>query len=163
VSKNNLKRILNAEGQSQTTLARISGVSGSTLNRVFNEKRTPSPKTLAKIVSGLNKILVSSGSKNKYELIDVFPNAKITRRSLAENNLKEILDSEGKSQVELANAAGISDGTLNKIFNGKITPSIKILNKILTGLNKISEKKQYKFSEVFPSNGDEDDEDDDGK
>jgi transcriptional regulator with XRE-family HTH domain len=154
VAKNNLKRILDEEGKSQADLCRISNVSTGTLNKVFNEKRTPAPKTLSKIVAGLNKI-----SEKRYARIDVFPNIQAVRESVSENNLKEILDKEGKTQTELEKVSNVNVGTINKVFNERNKPAKKTLSKIVDGINQISETK-YNFSEVFPNYGDEDDDDD---
>lgn len=80
---------------------------------------------------------------------------------VATNNLKKVLPIEGVTQVELAKASGLSEGTINKIYNGKRTPAPTSMFKILKGLNDLS-KNKYVITEIFPNykpDGDDEQED----
>ena len=65
---NNLKRILDAESLTQVAIAARSGVSKSTINKVYNQKRDVAPKTRSRIVRAIN-----SFSENNYSIQDIFP------------------------------------------------------------------------------------------
>ena len=67
--KNNLKKVLESEGITQAELARRSGISLATINRVYNAKRSPSERTISKILKAVNKL--SAG--RQYESEDIFP------------------------------------------------------------------------------------------
>lgn len=67
------------------------------------------------------------------------------------NNLKNTLDSNGISQAELAADAKISLGTINKLYNCKISVTQKTQSKLIIGLNKVSTKK-YTVDQIFPQN-----------
>ncbi|WP_374139167.1 MULTISPECIES: helix-turn-helix transcriptional regulator [unclassified Sphingomonas] len=80
---------------------------------------------------------------------------------VATNNLKKILPEEGVTQVQLAKASGLSEGTINKIYNGKRTPAPTSMFKILKGLNELSNR-TYAITDVFPKykpDGDDEQED----
>lgn len=77
---------------------------------------------------------------------------------MATNNLKKILPREGLTQVQLAKASGLSEGTINKIYNGKRTPAPTSMFKILKGLNEISGS-NYQIRDVFPKFKPDDDDD----
>ena len=64
---NRLKIVLRNEGVTQAALARESGVSEATVNKVYNAKRNPAPATKGKLVKGLNKL-----ATNKYSVDDIF-------------------------------------------------------------------------------------------
>ena len=67
MAKNNLKKELDDAGKSQEELSKISGVSTSSINKVYNQKRVLAPKTNAKIVKGLVKL-----TKKNYKVEDIF-------------------------------------------------------------------------------------------
>jgi transcriptional regulator with XRE-family HTH domain len=76
MSKNNLRNVLDNEGISQIDLARACNVSNGTINKVYNQRRTPSPKTMSKILKGLNRL-----AENEYVLKDIFPKLRVRRKT----------------------------------------------------------------------------------
>lgn len=69
MAKNNLKTILANETLTQSRLATLSGVSSSTVSKIYNGKKTPAPTTMGKLVNGLNKHVKAK----RYKIKDVFP------------------------------------------------------------------------------------------
>ena len=68
--ENSLKQLRIEEGLSQTELANLSGVSVKTLGRIELRTRSVAPRTLYKVLKGLNK----NPHKNKaYDFDEVFP------------------------------------------------------------------------------------------
>ena len=67
---------------------------------------------------------------------------------MAQNGLKNVLINEGITQAELTKESGISQGTINKVCNGKRTPSPTTQHKILKALNKLTHTK-YELSDIF--------------
>ncbi len=67
----------------------------------------------------------------------------------AENTLRNILDSNGLGQTELAIESKVSLGTINKLCNNHISVTLKTKNRLLIGLNKLSGK-HLTIDEVFP-------------
>ena len=72
MATNNLKKILTKEGISQVELAKESTLSDGTINKICNQKRTPAPTSMFRILNALNKLL----EKEKYQITDLFPNYK---------------------------------------------------------------------------------------
>jgi len=68
MAKNDLKKILQKEGILQAELARKSGVSAGTINRLCSKKRAVTPTTQAKIIKALNQL-----TDKKYGVYDIFP------------------------------------------------------------------------------------------
>lgn len=68
MARNNLRAILIDEGVTQAELSRKSNLSAGTINKVCNQKRSPSPTTVSKIVKSLNNL-----AGKKYDNDDVFP------------------------------------------------------------------------------------------
>ncbi len=67
MASNNLQKELDTNGKSQKELADESGVSITTISKVYNKKKTPAPKTQAKIVQGLSKLV-----EKEYKVVDIF-------------------------------------------------------------------------------------------
>ncbi len=67
MASNNLQKELDSNGKSQKELSDESGVSVGTISKVYNKKKTPAPKTCAKIVQGLNKL-----TNKEYAVNDIF-------------------------------------------------------------------------------------------
>jgi DNA-binding XRE family transcriptional regulator len=65
------------------------------------------------------------------------------------NQLKETIQNEGISQIDLANAAEVAQGTINKICNGQYKPSKTMKSRIIKGLNKKAGK-VYETDVIFP-------------
>lgn len=74
--KNNLRIVLESEAITQEWLARESGLSTGTVNKIANQKARPAPTTIRKIVKGLNIL-----SKNSYSITDLFPESEESRSS----------------------------------------------------------------------------------
>ncbi|MGZ8160648.1 MAG: helix-turn-helix domain-containing protein [Methylobacter sp.] len=64
MAKNILRMVLDKHGNSQTDLARTSGISISTINKVCQEKLNPAPKTKGKILLALNSL---TGTKYNHD------------------------------------------------------------------------------------------------
>ncbi|MDV3349615.1 XRE family transcriptional regulator [Leptolyngbyaceae cyanobacterium CCMR0082] len=69
MATNNLKRVLANEELTQGKVAQASGVSTSSLSKYYNQRRTPSPTTMGKIVNGINRLVGAS----RYKITDIFP------------------------------------------------------------------------------------------
>ena len=67
MANNCLKDKLDSHGVSQADLSKETGVSTGTINRVCSKTRTPAPRTMSRIVQGLNKL-----SKSEYGVSDIF-------------------------------------------------------------------------------------------
>lgn len=67
---------------------------------------------------------------------------------MANNCLKDKLDSHGVSQAELSRETGISTGTINRVCNRKRTPALRTKSKIVNGLNTLSSQ-SYTTEEIF--------------
>lgn len=67
---------------------------------------------------------------------------------MANNYLKEKLDSHGVSQADLSKEAGVSTGTINRVCNKKRTPAPRTQSKIVHGLNQLS-KSKYSVGDIF--------------
>lgn len=67
---NNLKKYREESGLSQAELSRLSNVSEKTIRDIENNKKTGAPKTLHRIVYGLNK---SNHKTKDYSFEEVFP------------------------------------------------------------------------------------------
>ncbi len=68
---------------------------------------------------------------------------------MAKNNLKRILEIEGIIEPALASKIDLSIGTINKISNQKLKGSPKTRNRIVNGINLITEK-SYTLEDIFP-------------
>ncbi len=73
MASNNLKKVLAEEGIHQGDLAWASGISKGTINKVYNQRRTPAPTTMGRMTKGLNALLKTE----KYQILDLFPKAKL--------------------------------------------------------------------------------------
>lgn len=71
VANNNLKDLLIKEGISQVDLAKESDLSEGTINKISNQKRTPSPRSMFRILNALNRL-----AEKTYKINDIFPNYK---------------------------------------------------------------------------------------
>ena len=71
LATNTLKELLDQAGLSQEDLAQESGVSVSTVNKVYNRKRSVAPKTMGRITNAINAL-----SNQSYSIADVFPKYK---------------------------------------------------------------------------------------
>jgi transcriptional regulator with XRE-family HTH domain len=71
MANNQLRQALEENGVRQTELSQASGVSISLISKIVNNRRTPSPTTVTKIVKGLSKI---AGTEVPPE--SVFPNSR---------------------------------------------------------------------------------------
>lgn len=69
---------------------------------------------------------------------------------MASNNLHTALVKECISQSKLANACGLSSGTINRISNQKRSGSPITNHKIIKGLSKLTGK-NYTYKEIFPN------------
>lgn len=67
---NNLKKIREEAGLSKAELARLSGVSETTIRHVENSKREVTEKTKHRLVNALNK---SNHKPKEYKFEEVFP------------------------------------------------------------------------------------------
>ena len=67
MARNWLKDLCQKEGVRQVELSERSGVGYSTINKIYNNHRTVSPTTKAKVVKALNDL-----SKNSYSIEEVF-------------------------------------------------------------------------------------------
>ncbi len=65
------------------------------------------------------------------------------------NSLRKILTNEGLTQAEVARAAGISHGTISKVYHQKRRPSIVTIMRIVNAVNRLAYE-HYKVEEVFP-------------
>jgi len=71
---NNLQAVLEKEGIKQTEMSKESGVSGSTINKLANNRLIVTKTTQNRLIIAINKI------RNKtYSLDDVFPSNRSTR------------------------------------------------------------------------------------
>ena len=68
--------------------------------------------------------------------------------NMANNCLKEKLDSHGVSQADLSKESGVSTGTINRVCSQDRTPAPRTKTKIVNGLNKLSESK-YEVADIF--------------
>ena len=69
---------------------------------------------------------------------------------MATNNLKKILTENGINQTELANKIKMAAGTINRICSKKYKPAPTSQNKILLGVNELSDK-NYNLTDIFPN------------
>lgn len=65
------------------------------------------------------------------------------------NNLKQVIDSEGLTQVELSKISNVSIGTLSRIVNNKITPTARLKNKIVKAINSHLNTDKYLLLDIF--------------
>lgn len=70
---------------------------------------------------------------------------------MATNSLKATLVKEGIKQSELANAARVAPGTVNKICNGKMTAAPTTCNRLVAALNKLIGSEKYRVEDIFPA------------
>lgn len=56
MTKNKLKVLMEHYGITQADIARLSGVSYRTINRIYHQSRTPTPKVQNKITVALNTL-----------------------------------------------------------------------------------------------------------
>lgn len=75
MAKNNLKATLQKEGITQVELSSPANVSTGSISKYINQKRTPSPTTMSKIVKGINQL-----SGKSYTTKDIFPNSKPSKK-----------------------------------------------------------------------------------
>jgi len=68
MNRNNLGRVLRNEGITPIQLSRVTGVSLGIINNVYKDRRTPTPKTKAILIHGLNEL-----SQNEYLPEEIFP------------------------------------------------------------------------------------------
>ncbi len=71
-------------------------------------------------------------------------------RDIPHCNLKEILEKEGISQIDLSGSIKTAYGTINKTCNNRYNPAPTLKNKILKGVNKLSDR-IYTLEEIFPN------------
>lgn len=71
-------------------------------------------------------------------------------RDISNCNLKEILEKEGINQIDLSKSIKKAYGTINKICNNRYNPPPTLKNKILKGVNKLSDR-IYTLEEIFPN------------
>jgi transcriptional regulator with XRE-family HTH domain len=71
MATNQLRQVLEENGVRQTELSQVSGVSVSLISKIVNNRRTPSPTTIAKIIRGLSKI-----AGNEVPPESIFPNSR---------------------------------------------------------------------------------------
>jgi predicted transcriptional regulator len=64
--------------------------------------------------------------------------------------LKQILETEGIKQSDLARVSDISSGTINRTCNGKLMPAPTTRSRIIKALVELSGK-EYKPETVFPN------------
>ncbi len=69
VAVNKLKQILNDEGLSQAELARETGVSTSTINRVCQQRKAVAPRTQTRLTIGVTKL---SQNGKEYTVKEIF-------------------------------------------------------------------------------------------
>jgi transcriptional regulator with XRE-family HTH domain len=67
---------------------------------------------------------------------------------MANNLLREKLDSHGIRQVDIAKKSGLAIGTINKVSTKKKTPSPATRSKIVQALNDLSNS-SYTVEEIF--------------
>lgn len=72
MAQNNLQSAFANEKLDRKNFAVVCGMSPSTLSKILNCKRTPSPRTMEKIVNGINRI----AGNQKYTVKDIFPRFK---------------------------------------------------------------------------------------
>jgi len=65
------------------------------------------------------------------------------------NNLKQILDYHGLSQVQLSTASNVAVGTVNKACNMRYDPATKTKRRLVIGLCALTGKK-ISIKEIFP-------------
>lgn len=71
MATNNLRQVLENERKTQAELARESGFSTTTINKIYTGKGNGSPTTQAKIVDAINSL-----SGQNYAIFAIFPNYK---------------------------------------------------------------------------------------
>jgi transcriptional regulator with XRE-family HTH domain len=96
-----LKRLREAQGLSQTKLAARADVNPATVNQIEGGKRTASPATLHKLAAALDVSL--------YELLEGEPHPKADRSSL-EPSLLNGLEDERRAQEDLGRELGRLEG-----------------------------------------------------
>jgi transcriptional regulator with XRE-family HTH domain len=96
-----LKRLREAQGLSQTKLAARADVNPATVNQIEGGKRTASPATLHKLAAALDVSL--------YELLEGEPHPKAGRSSL-EPSLLNGLEDERRAQEDLGRELGRLEG-----------------------------------------------------
>lgn len=69
---------------------------------------------------------------------------------MASNELKAVLIKEGLKQSELAGEAGVSQGTVNKVCNGKLMPAPTTRNRLVAALNRLLKSEKYRVEDIFP-------------
>lgn len=69
MASNKLKDTLVKLGVKQVELAKESGVSEGTINKIANNKRTPAPTSMNRIVRALNKL-----AQENFRVKEIFPN-----------------------------------------------------------------------------------------
>ena len=67
MATNILKSKLDDHGFTQTELSEIASISVGTINKVCNQRLTPAPKTLSRIVLSLNKL-----AQTNYQVNEIF-------------------------------------------------------------------------------------------
>ncbi len=72
MATNKLKDTLIKQGIKQVELAKESGISEGTINKLANNKRTPAPTTMNRIVKALNKL-----SSVSYKVEEIFPDYSV--------------------------------------------------------------------------------------
>lgn len=71
MARNNLRQVLENERITQAALARESGLSTNTINKMFNRRANGAATTQGKVVDGINSL-----SGQNYEVTDIFPDYK---------------------------------------------------------------------------------------
>lgn len=71
--KNNLRQVIDNEGISQAEVARVSGFSTNTINKIYNKKTNGAPRTQVKVVEAVNQI-----SGQTYDIRVIFPRYRVS-------------------------------------------------------------------------------------
>ena len=71
MASNNLKKVLSSEGIAVGRLSAITGLSAAFILKIVRGSRLPSPKTILRIVSGINRL-----AQKHYRVADVFAGAR---------------------------------------------------------------------------------------
>jgi DNA-binding Xre family transcriptional regulator len=69
---------------------------------------------------------------------------------MSANNLRAILVREGFQQTELAQAAGVAAGTVNKVCGRHREVSLTMKNRLVAALNRLIGNDKYRVEDVFP-------------
>ena len=124
-----LKELLEEKGMNQTELARLIGVTPTTICRYVNDKGNPNDENLKKIelVFGVklkaNKKKLNEAQKTEFG-----------------KKIKDILKKENIRKAEFAKKTGVTNYTVNKFIDGTYNPSYKFIKKVEEEYNTDLEK-----------------------